>query len=297
MSATSLPRPHPPNTLRPVLVLMGSALMWGLMWWPLRQFSAAGVHGPWMTLISDGVLGVLGLWWLWRERGHWRTQVGLLLLLAVVSGWAHAAFVQAMVTGEVVRAMLLFYLAPVWAVLGGKLFLGETVGRRRALAVAIALAGAVLVIGGFGAAGASAPSVADLLAFSAGIAFAGNNIVARAADRVPMASLSVAAFIGCAVVSGVWAWSRDIPAPALSPGLALALLAFAFGWLALATITWQYGVSRMEAGRSGVIMMLELLVATGSAVWLGGESPSPREWLGGGLIAVAALLEATAPQA
>ena len=297
MNTTTLPLPADRNTLRPVLVLMGSAFMWGLMWWPLRQFSAAGVHGPWMTLISDGLLGVLGAWWLWRERGHWRSQIGLLLMLALVSGWAHAAFVQAMVTGEVVRAMLLFYLAPVWAVLGGKLFLGETVGRRRAVAVAIALVGAALVIGGFGAAGATPPSMADVLAFTAGIAFAGNNILARAADRVPMASLSVAAFIGCAVVSGLWALVQDLPAPTLNPGLTLALLAFAFGWLALATLTWQYGVSRMEAGRSGVIMMLELLVATGSAVWLGGESPSPREWLGGSLIAVAALMEATSPSA
>lgn len=296
MNPSSLPPPAPPRTdWRPVLVLTASAGLWGLMWWPLKGFAAQGLQGPWMTLVSDGLLGLAGLPWLWRERRAWQPEAGRLLALAVVSGWAHAAFVQALVSGQVVRTMLLFYMAPAWAVLGGALFLGERIGARRALAVGLALAGAASVIGARGIFDA-AMGLSDLLALTAGIAFAGNNVIARASPRTPMASKSVAAFLGCALVSAVWVAVQGLNWPAPAPGVQIALLAFAFGWLAVATVSWQYGVSRMEAGRSGVIMTLELLIATGSAILIGGETMGPAELLGGALIVTAAWLEATAPE-
>lgn len=279
----------------PVAVLLFSASLWGLSWWPLKGFAAAGLSGPVLVLLSYGVVGLVGLPWLLRERAQWRSEAGLLLLLAVVGGWANAAFVSALVLGDVVRVMLLFYLSPVWSVLGGRLFLGERVSRRRAGAVALALVGAFLVVGGFDAANA-ALSVADLLALSAGLAFAGNIIVSRAAQRIPMLSKTVAVFAGSGVAAvlmlavvgySVAAW----PAPTLPLGLALA--AYGFGWMALATATWQYGVTHVEAGRAGVIMIAELLVALVSATLLGQDSLAPLEWLGGALIAAAELIEAT----
>ena len=57
-----------------------------------------------------------------------------------------------------------------------------------------------------------------------------------------------------------------------SPGLVAALTAYGFGWLMLATATWQYGVTHLEAGRSGVILIAELLVGllTGILYLVGG---------------------------
>lgn len=279
----------------PLVVLLFSASLWGLSWWPLKGFAAAGLSGPVLVLLTYGVVGIVGLPWLLRERQRWRGETGLLLLLALVGGWANAAFVNALVLGDVVRVMLLFYLSPVWSVLGGRLFLGEAVSRRRALAVVLALAGAFLVVGGLSALAAKL-SVADLLALSAGLAFAGNNIVSRAAQSTPVWSKTVSVFAGCGLAallmlaltgSSAVAW----PTPTLPLGLALA--AYAFGWMLLATATWQYGVTHMEAGRSGVILIAELLVALVSATLIGGEQLAPREWIGGALITAAALLEAT----
>ncbi len=279
----------------PVAVLLFSASLWGLSWWPLKGFAAAGLSGPVLVLLSYGVVGLVGMPWLLRERVHWRSEAGLLLLLAAVGGWANAAFVSALVLGDVVRVMLLFYLSPVWSVLGGRLFLGERVSRRRAGAVALALVGAFLVVGGFDAANA-ALSVADLLALSAGLAFAGNNIVSRAAQRIPMLSKTVSVFAGSGVaavlmLAVVGHSMATWPAPTLPLGLALA--AYGFGWMVLATATWQYGVTHVQAGRAGVIMSAELLVALVSATLLGQDSLAPLEWLGGALIAAAALIEAT----
>ena len=77
----------------------------------------------------------------------------------------------------------------------------------------------------------------------------------------------------------------------------LALLAYGFGWMLLATITWQYGVSHLESSRAGVILLAELVVSVGTALLFGGEQLTPMGWAGGALIAAAALAEAVFPPA
>lgn len=279
-----------------VLLLFFSASLWGLTWWPVKTFAAAGLSGPYLTLLSYGPVGLCGLYFLLRERAAWRSQTRLLLLLALVGGWANTAFINALLLGDVVRVMLLFYLSPVWSVLGGRLFLGERVSRRRMLAVCLALMGLWLVIGGADAFNAPL-STSDLLALSAGLAFAGNNLISRATQSVPMTSKTVVVFIGCGLLSAVSVSWQGLPMPVMTASLGLALLAYGFGWMVLATATWQYGVTHLETGRAGVILITELVVAVVSVTWFGGEQMLPRMWMGGLLIAVASLLEATDPGA
>ena len=42
------------------------------------------------------------------------------------------------------------------------------------------------------------------VALSAGLAFAGNNVIARAGQSIPIRSKTVAVFIGCGVLSAAW---------------------------------------------------------------------------------------------
>ncbi|QJC57291.1 putative cystine transporter YijE [Polaromonas vacuolata] len=276
----------------PILVLLFSSSLFGLTWWPLKQFVDIGLSGPTLSLLAYGPVGlVLGIW-LWRERAMWRQQTAILLALALVGGWANTSFVNALMLGDVVRVMFLFYLAPVWSVLGGYLFLGETVSRRRKLAVVVAIAGLWLVLGG-SQAFTTALSLADYLALSAGLAFAGNNVLARAGQRIPIRSKTASVFIGCGVLSGFWMLGQGASVPSLTAGSVLAVLAYGFGWMLLATVTWQFGVTHMETGRAGVAMLSELLVAVLTATWFGGGNLSAIEWLGGALIGCAALIEAT----
>ena len=295
---TVVARP-PSNTLWPVLVLLVSASLWGLSWWPLKQFSAAGLSGPVLSLLTYGTVGLFTAVLVWRERRQWRAQTGVLVAIIVVGGWANSAFVQAMVLGDVVRVMLLFYLSPVWSVLGGWLFLHEPLRPRRALAVVLALFGLWLVLGG-SRAFETAPSAADVMALTAGVAFAGNNLLARAGQAIPVASKSIAVFIGCGlwsivmIVAGGHAWPS---AALLVQPLGLAVLAYGLVWMGIATLTWQYGVTHVESGRAGVVLMAELLVAVVSASWINGTTLAPMEWLGGALIAAAALIETTSGEA
>ena len=279
----------------PILVLLFSASLWGLGWWPLKQFAAAGLSGPVLALLTYGLVGLCTSILIWRERAAWRVQSGVLLGIVVIGGWANTAFVWAMVIGDVVRVMLLFYLSPVWSVLGGWLLLGEPLRPRRRWAVGMALVGLWLVLGGSRA--FEAPSSrADILALTAGLAFAGNNLLARAGQHIPVASKTVAVFVGCGVMAMLLMAQQGLALPPISllaSPLGLGVLAYGFIWLVVATATWQYGVTHLESGRAGIVLVVELLVAVASASWVAGTALAPMEWLGGTLIAAAALLEAT----
>ncbi len=284
----------PAVTRRAVALLFFSATLWGLSWWPLKQFAAQGLAGASLSLLSYGPVALLGLVLLWRERAAWRAQPGMLLWLGLVGGSANVAFVTALMQGEVVRVMLLFYLSPVWSVLGGRLFLGEAIGRRRLLAVSLALAGLGAVLGGTAALD-HALSATDWLALVSGMAFAGNNLLARATPRVPMASKTVAVFLGGTLTAALML-GLGAPVPVwgeLSAGTLLGVLAYGFIWLGLAMVTWQYGVTHLETGRAAVILITELVVAVSSSVLMGEEQLLPRMVLGALLIGAAALLEAT----
>lgn len=279
------------GTRLPVLLLLFSATLWGLSWWPLKAFAGHGLSGPVLSLLSYGPAGLCGVYLMLRERAAWRANVPHVLGLALIGGWANTAFVSALMQGDVVRVMLLFYLSPVWSVLGGRLFLGERLSRQRVLAASLALAGLWFVIGG-AAAFRSALSVADWLALSAGLAFAGNNLISRATPAVPMGTKTVAVFLGGALVSGLTVIWQGQAWPALSFGLVGAVLLYGFVWLGLAMATWQYGVTHLETGRAGVILVTELVVAVLTVSWFGDEVMLPSMWLGGLLIVAASLLEA-----
>lgn len=283
----------------PVAVLLFASALWGLTWWPLKGFALQGLSGPALAMLTYGGAGLVGLPLLWRQRHLWQKHTTLVLLIALVGGWGNTAFVSAMVAGDVVRVMLLFYLAPMWSVLGGRIFLGERVSARRGVAVALSLGGAFLVVGGMAALDA-APSAADLLAVTAGLAFTGNNILARKAQSVPSGTKTVALLLGCGVTSLAMlvlvSFGPGAPAlhwPTFTPQLLMLLAAFSLLWMGLVTFTWQWSVTRLEAGRSGVIAIAELVVALLSATLLGGESMTAVECVGGALIAAAAMLEAT----
>ena len=287
---------HPTDRVA-TAVLLFSATLWGLTWMPLKAFVAQGLPGPLVSLLTYGAVGLLALALLWRDRAAWRKQWGLVLALVLVGGWANTAFVNAVMLGDVARVMFLFYLSPVWSVLGGRLFLNERIPPARWAAVAGAVAGLWLVLGGPGLGGTEALALTwvDALSLSAGFAFAANNVIARAAHRVPLRTKTFAVFIGCGLLSALATALAGRTPPSIGAPLWLALLAYGFGWMLLATVTWQYGVSHLESSRAGVILLAELLVSVGTAIAFGGESLSPLGWAGGALITVAALAEALFP--
>ncbi len=274
-----------------ISALLGGAVLWGLFWWPLKQLDAAGIHGSFVQAVAYGLPALVLLPWALRTFHLWRDQAALLLLIALLGGWANASFASSLTYGSVVRVLLLFYLAPVWTILAARLFLGEPFTRLRLLALGLALAGLAFTLGGpeiFD----SPLSAIDLLALSSGLAFALNNVAIRAGQGLPDAARAVAVFAGCALVSlGFMGWHGQ-PLPALEPPHLLALAGLALAWVLPGTLATFYGVARLDAGKAAILLLAELVVGVISAVLVGGEALSPQEALGGALILAAAVIEA-----
>lgn len=276
--------------MRAELVLLLGASIWGLGWMPLAHFAGQGLAGMPVVLCTYGMLCTVAVPLVLRQRRQWWPQRGALLAIGAFGGWATAGLVAALSEGDVVRAMLLFYLAPVWGLLGGRLLFGERLTPSRLGALALAMLGVALTLGV--SQDTFRPLTAsDWLALSAGFAFALNNLATRAAEQVPLASKAVVGFIGSAALGGLFCLLQGTPLPTLDAHQWLQLASFGLFWLA-AMGAAQYGFSHVEASRAAVLVVIELLVAVLTAAWFGERELGLREWLGGSLVLAAALIAA-----
>lgn len=273
------------------LALLTAATTWGLIWYPYRVLEEHGLSGSQSSLLTY-MLGLPVLLWLARNQ-DWRGAPGQrvwLLATALTAGWTNLSYVLAVLHGEVMRVMLLFYLAPLWTVFFARLLLNERTGLRGLIVMALALLGAVIMLDR----DASLPlpaSAAEWLGLSSGIGFALSNVLTRKVRAVSIETRSLWVFAGVALMagmatsleSGVSASFRAVLLPdwAMMAGIALTLV--------LATLTVQYGLARVSANRAIVILLFELVVAALSSHFLAGESMQLRDWLGGALIVTATL--------
>lgn len=274
-------------TLLPQILLVTGAVAWGLGWLPLHHFASVGLLGMPLVLLVYGLLSLFAIPVLWFERRAWMPQRNGLLAIAVCGGGATAALVTALAIGEVVRVMLLFYLAPVWGVLGGWLLLGERLTPLRIGALLLAMLGIALTLN-ISSALTHPLSGSDWLALAAGLGFSLNNLATRAADQVPLASKTLAPFLGSALIAVVLCPVLGEYPPPLSLTLSWQIGLMALGWL-LSMAAVQYGVSHIEAGRAAVLVVFELVAAVLSSAWLGNQAIGTHEWLGAALVMIAAL--------
>lgn len=272
------------------LALLAAATTWGLIWYPYRILEQAGLSGSVASVLTYLValppLLILAM----RRRLADPEERGLLLALALVSGWTNLAYVLAVIHGEVMRVMLLFYLAPLWTVPFARLLLNEHASRVAWLVIALALTGAWVMLAGAG--GLPVPhNTAEWLGLSAGIGFALANVLTRRLKSAPIALRSLWVFAGVTAVSTLYATVEGA-----APGVVRVL--DGHGWwlvvaialaLLFATFTMQYGLSHTPANRAVVILLAELVVAALSSRWLAGEVMAPHEWIGGSMIVAATL--------
>ena len=304
MPTASVPLATPRTSLLPALALTFNALVWGLSWWPLRQFELQGLHPLWATLFIY-LLAIVAIIVARPQSVLQVARTPALWVLVLAAGATNAAFNWGVVIGDVVRVVLLFYLMPLWAVILARALLHEPLTRMAGVRVGLALAGAAIVLWPQGAMGwAQLPiprSLPDWLGVVGGFSFALNNVMLRHQAHRPEEGRALAMFFGGGLVAGVLAvllaWGAQVPWPPAPAwgwlgGAAALSVVYLVGNLAL-----QFGASRLPANVTSVVMLTEVLFASVSALMLGGGTLSGALLLGGGLILAAALLSAFEPQA
>jgi drug/metabolite transporter (DMT)-like permease len=266
----------------PVVGVLSGALVWGLIWYPYRVLQSSGVSGAMATMLTYLLAMLFGAFMIrrvWHERasfGGW----GLLLILS--SGWANFGYVLAMLHGEVMRVLLLFYLAPVWTILFSFWLLGERLNRYGYFVVTLSLTGAAIMLWKPSLGVPLPQSSSEWLGLSAGMSFALSNVISRRTVHLSVEAKSFSVWLGAILLT--------LPFLLWQGGLLSQIVAIdKQSWLILGMMgvtLWatsfivQYGVTHLAANRAAVLFLFELVVAAIFSYFLAGEAMGWRDWLG-----------------
>lgn len=273
-----------------VAALLVNTTIWGLSWTGTRALEGMGLHPVWATAAIFSLCTVLLVALRYRDLPQlWRHPA--LLWVGLATGLTNATFNVAVAYGDVVRVILLFYLMPVWTVILARLVLHEAITPRSLTRVALGLSGAFIVLYQPRLGLPLPHSLPDWMAVSAGLLFAITNVLLRRLQGLSDSARAVAMLAGSGALAGLLgvmlalagtiAWPLHVPATAW-PLVGMWALLFLVSNLCL-----QYGVARLPATITSVIMLAEILVASLSAWWLGAAELRPQDLIGGLLIIAA----------
>ena len=275
----------------PTAALLFGAALWGVAWYPYRVLAAGGLDGIWATLATYGVALLAGVAIFPREARRLAHMPALALLMGAAIGWSNLAYVLGVLDGEVMRVLLLFYLAPLWTVPLAWVLLRERLDGAGLVVMALAFAGAMAMLWKPQLAAPWPTARAEWLGLAAGFLFALGNVLIRRLDTMTDAGKSIVIWAGVTAaalvhlaasrVSPAAAWSATVHQAPLVLGIGLALVAM--------SLALQYGLARMPANRAIVILLSELVVAAVASYWLAGERLRPGDWIGGALIVAASV--------
>ena len=275
----------------PVWALLAGASMWGVLWYPYRLLAVAGIDGIWSTLVTYGFAFALGVVLFARQARALFPLSPLTLLMAAAIGWSNLAYVMGVLEGQVMRVLLLFYLAPLWTVPIARLVLRERLARRGLVVMGLAFAGAMTMLWHPDLGVPWPAERAEWLGLVAGFLFALGNVLVRRLDHLGDVAKSVAIWAGVSFAALVHLAQSPVPRGAVADVLAThwPLAAGISVVLVAMSVAIQFGLSRLAANRAIVILLFELVVAAFAAHFLTDERLRPQDWIGGVLIVAASV--------
>ena len=274
-----------------------SGLVWGLFWIPIRTLREQGIEGLWATLLFYAVPFILVLpllAWRWRNTragGWWLQSMGAAAAVSLV------LYSVSVLYTDVVRAMLLFYLTPLWSTLLARIILGEPITPLRWLAMAIAVFG-MLIIFRIDAGFPWPRNIGDWVALASGFLWSIAAIMLRADRHTHPLELFTQNFVW----SGLFALVLVVilqPDFSVAPSFStyLAQLSWLVPTIVVVVMTGVYasmwGVPKLNPGLVGLLFMTEISVGAITAALWSGDPFGWREVVGILLISGAGILEST----
>ena len=280
--------------LLPSLGIIFSAVLWGLFWIPVRAIEQAGVSALWTgPVLFASVVVLLLPFALIRWRTFYRVGPDL-ILTGILTGTAFALYAISFNLTDVVHALLLFYISPVWSTLLGLIFLNERLNINRIAALILGLSGLIVVLGDgvsfpwpkqtgdwFALASGLCWSLASVRLFQGGSTFifektfafiGGSFVVGSILALLPLGLENTTPDLSSLQQSSVWI-------------ICVALFLLPTTWLTI----WP--TTLLSPARIGILFMTEAIVGIGSAAWLTDEPFALREITGTALIIGAGLVE------
>lgn len=285
------------NPLLPILALLFGATTWGLAWYPYRLLEQEGINGDSATILTYLIALLLGLILFHKHLQPSKIFNGkahLLFWIGFCSGWANIAYIFGILLGDVMRVLLLFYLAPLWTVIFSRLLLNEKLSTPGFFVIALSLAGAATMLWQPSSSFILPTSYSDWLGIFGGFMFALMNVLIRKDQTHHIHVKSIAIWLGVSLVGIGCSLVLNTPITLTSYSVFSWQLLLVVGiMMFIMTIVLQYGLTHVPANQAIVILLFEIFVAAISAHLLTDETMTTIEWIGGAMIVSASLFSAS----
>jgi drug/metabolite transporter (DMT)-like permease len=273
-----------------------SGLVWGLFWLPLRQLEKSGIPGVWANLVFYiAPLFFVAPIMLFRTRQI--ATGGLdLQLKGLITALSLVAYSMAVLSTEIVRAILLFYLTPIWSGLLARAVLGEPITPVRWLSMVLGILGMIIILGD-GADGLPLPgNIGDWLALLSGLGWAVGAVALRMGKNLDPIDLCCTNFTwsaGFAVIFVLFAGAAAGPMPSVSTmvGTLYWLLPVMLLIVFSGMYATMWGAPKLNPAVVGLLFMTEISVGAVTAALWSGEPFGVKEILGVVLISGAGVAE------
>ena len=272
--------------------LLSGAAVWGLVWYPFRILEHAGLSGMLSSFLAYAFALMIGLTIsgpVWREL---RIAKGWGVILILSAGWTNFGYVQSIIEGEVMRVLLLFYLAPLWTVFFAHFLLGERLNRYGYAVITLSLVGALVMLWQPSLGLPLPQNRAEWIALSAGMSFALTNVVVRHTQHLSVNFKSASVWLGTVLLTGaMMLYQGDLFTQlgniSNESWWMLALIGLV---LCATSFAVQFGLTHLPANQAIMLLLFELLFAAVAAYFLAGEKMGVQELVGAVLIVSASLL-------
>ncbi len=301
---------------RAIGLVCASAVLWGLYWMPVRALNNFGIAGIWTALllavagliaslpfllVGPGSIGKFG-------KIGWPHILGALGI-----GSAFALYGIALSYTDIIRVVLLFYLAPAWSTIIECVFFGRKLTLQSTLGLVLSFIGIVVIfrgelpLHGLGALG-------DWLALLAGISWSTGSALMFSSRKISIASMTTASFLGALIVASFCVLffgqlsPTDTQTSELSSSfqstnavigvltnnwqkLLLVFVLLGFFYLVPVSAITLWGATQIPPALMSFLLTLEIIAAVASSAVLLGERFGLIELLGTALIISGALAE------
>jgi drug/metabolite transporter (DMT)-like permease len=271
-----------------------SAGSWGIYWLPQRILEEGGLTGGWGT-IAQMIIGVLilspiSIWRKFKGRSS-----GLELpLTGLLIGGGFICYALSFLLTDIVRALILFYMTPIWTTIFEILFLKKRPGIERVLTLLLALGGLWIVF--------SKQTVfplpensGDWLALAGGAIFAGGLIRLELIKTDGVFPLIFSFFFYGAIfnIFAGFALTEHLGTmPSIQSFISMAyfLLIISIFYFIPTGIVILWSPSQLGAGLCSILFLSEIIVGVISSSILTNEPFGWREVVGSSMIVVGGIL-------